>query len=235
MTTPWLSKFFPPEVFACVTNRSINFALPKKGKPFGQKQKRFLSSLFSKTDVPIINVRQVHGRRIVTATPRYLKKGKIVEADGVITNVLNLPIAARTADCLSVFIFDPKKKAIGLVHAGWKGTKKKIVPHAVRLMQRKFGSRLKDLKIAFGPSIRPCCYQVGKDFQKYFPKDVVHKPSGLCLDLPLANQRQLTALGISKKNIFDCELCTFCGPGFFSFRREGEKAGWMISLLMLRG
>src|SRR3989338_11593662 len=112
MTTPWLSKFFPPEVFACVTNRSINFALPKKGKPFGQKQKRFLSSLFSKTDVPIINVSQVHGRRIVTATPRYLKKGKIVEADGGITNVLNLPIAGRPAGRLSGFFFFSEKKSM---------------------------------------------------------------------------------------------------------------------------
>ncbi len=235
MATLWFNKFFPPEVVALVSDRSINFTLPKKGKPFSRSQEAKVGGLLKHPAAQVINIRQVHGRRIVIATHRYLEKEKIAQADGIITNVLNLPVAVRTADCVSVFIFDPKKRAIGLVHAGWKGTKKQIVPNAITQMQKKFGSKKNDLKIIFGPSIRSCCYQVGEGFKKHFPGEVTQRSSGLYLDLPLVNKNQLAALGVPQKNIYDCALCTFCNHNFFSYRREGERAGRMISLLMLRG
>jgi len=227
-------NFSPSEVCAFVTDRSVDFARPKEGEPFTGFQKHFLFAQLRKAIETIVTIRQVHGRRVIVVTPRYLRDTKITEADGVITDISDCALTVRTADCLSMFIFDPKHKAIGLVHAGWRGTKKEIIPHAIRLMKEKFDSQPKDLKVAFGPSIRACCYQVGDEFKKYFPQETVQRNTGLYFDLPLANRNQLLRFGVHRKNIFDCELCTCCDKQFFSYRREGEKTGRMISLLMLK-
>lgn len=227
------NKFFPPDVMTFTSGRRINFVLPKDGTVFNKQQKNFLQSVLKKSLPRMINIRQIHGRRVILAAPQYLRKNQITEADGAVTNLPNLPLAVRTADCLSAFIFDPPHKAIGLVHAGWKGTRKEIIPNAIRLLIKKFGTRPADLKIAFGPSIRSCCYQVGEEFKRYFPKEVKQTPRGLYLDLPLANKRQLVALGVKSKNILDQEQCTCCSKNFFSYRRDGKKAGRMISVMML--
>ena len=217
-----------------ISDRHINFALPKTGEPLNSGQKNFLQSFFAEASHKTINVRQVHGRRVVVGSPKYSQKTVVSKADAVVTNIPQLPIAVRTADCLSVFIFDPRHKAIGVAHAGWKGTHKQIVPNAIRMMTKKFGSQAADLKIAFGPSIRACCYQVGREFKRYFPKEIKETPKGLYLNLPLVNKRQLTRLGVKRKNILDESDCTFCNEKFFSFRRQGEKAGRMISAMMLK-
>ncbi len=230
------SNFFPPEVFTLISDRSVNFTLPKAGDhPFGRKQKQFLISRLKKFATKVVNIRQIHGRRIILGTPQYLKRNRIVEADGIVTNVPNLPVAVRTADCLSVFIYDPRHKAIGVVHAGWKGTKKKIISNEVRLMKKKFGSQAADLKVAFGPSIQSCCYQVGQEFKRHFPKEVVKKSDGLYLDLPRVNKLELLGIGVKARNILESDICTFCNNKFFSFRREKERAGRMISIMMLKG
>lgn len=228
------NKFFPPEVLTIVTDKRIDFALPKEGEPFTSGQRQFLNSVLAGARCGVVNVRQVHGRRVVLGSPAYVKRKEISRADAVVTNVPQLPIAVRTADCLPVFIFDPAHKAIGVVHAGWKGTKKEVVPAAVKLMQKKFRSRARDLKVAFGPSIKSCCYQVGKEFKKHFPKDVALTAQGMYLDLPMVNRRQLISLGVPEKNILDGGACTFCSGKFFSYRREGEKAGRMLSVMMLK-
>ena len=235
MITPSFNNFFPPEVFAFVSDHTVDFALPKEGEPFNGFQKHFLLAQLREPAEKIVTILQVHGRRVLMATPRYLENGKISEADAAITDVAHLPLAVRTADCLSIFIFDPKQKAIGLVHAGWKGTKKKIVSNTIAMMKKKFSSQTKNLKVAFGPSIRSCCYQVGEEFKKYFPKEVSEKALGLYFDLPLANRNQLLALGVERKNILDMKFCTCCDQRFFSYRREGERTGRMISLIMLKG
>ena len=113
-------------------------------------------------------------------------------------------------------------------------SKPRIVAHTVAKMQAKFGSKPADLKVAFGPSIRSCCYQVGTEFKKHFPSETVQKAGGLFLDIPLANRRQLLAAGVKPGHITDMKLCTFCDKRFFSYRREGEKAGRMISVMMIR-
>ncbi len=84
----------------------------------------------------------------------------ISNTDALITNKINLPLAIFTADCLSIFLYDAKNKAIGLVHSGWRSTKGNIVRNALNLMQRKFNTHPQDLLVAFGPAIRSCCYEV---------------------------------------------------------------------------
>lgn len=228
------NKFFPAEIYTLITDNRVDFALPKEGEPFNAAQKKFLSAQLKKTAANITTIRQIHGKRVILTSPQYIREKKISKADAAITDRAGFPISVRTADCLSVFIYDPKNKAIGLVHAGWKGTYKQVTANTVAAMKKKFSSRPQDLLAAFGPSIRPCCYQVGPEFKKFFPKEIAQKPGGLYLDVPLVNRRQLLNLGVREKNIFDINKCTYCDKSFFSYRREGEEAGRMLCVMMLK-
>ena len=150
------------------------------------------------------------------------------------TRHLGVPIVIRTADCLPVFIFDQKQRVIGLVHAGWRGSHKRILGSAIERMNNLWDTQVQDIKIVFGQSIKSCCYQVGEEFRGYFPGEIRKKESGLYLDLTLVNGHQALECGVRQENIFDSGICTCCDTRFFSYRREGERAGRMISLMMLK-
>ena len=145
-----------------------------------------------------------------------------------------MPIAIRTADCVPVFVFDPLRRVIGLVHAGWRGTYKTIASKTVQKMQEKYSCLSSSLKIFLGPSIRECCYQVGEEFRDYFPSHVRDREGHLYVDMISANRSQLLQAGVQRENILDSGVCTCCNKNYFSFRRDGKKAGRMISLMMLK-
>jgi len=161
--------------------------------------------------------------------------GSIADTDGFITDKKNVPLAVFTADCLSVFLYDQKTPAIGLVHAGWRSSKDNIVIKAIKLMQEKFNSDPKELYAGFGSSIRGCCYEVSPEFRNHFSSCLTEKNNHLYLDLADINKRQLIASGLKEANIFPPQACTFCNNDeFFSFRKEGESCGRMMSVIMLK-
>ena len=88
--------------------------------------------------------------------------------DGLITATPGLLLAIQTADCLPIILVDPKRRAVGVFHAGWRGTVKRIVEKGVGEMRRRFGTRPGDLKAAIGPGIHGCCYQVGPEVRDQF-------------------------------------------------------------------
>ena len=100
-------------------------------------------------------------------------------------------------------------------------------------MQETWGTCPEDLMVAFGPHIRVCCYEVGEECAVEFPKEVVARGNTLYLDLSLVNKEQLVGLGVLAQNISGCNTCTCCNDRFFSYRREGEKAGRHLSLIMI--
>ena len=198
-----------------------------------EAQRTYLKKICG-TDIPQVFWRkQVHGDDILIALGGVAASKECPDADAYITREKNLPIAIRTADCVPVFIFDPVHRAIGLAHAGWKGTHKSIALKTIQKMQEKYASQPSDVKIVLGPSIRSCCYQVGQEFQEYFPRHVKEHSGHLYLDIISANRDQLLQAGVPPENIFDSDLCTCCNKGYFSHRRDASKAGRMISLMML--
>ena len=230
-----LSEFFEDEgVVALVSERDVDFTLNGTVFLLTDEQKFFFQRSAGVTIERVAWTKQVHGTKILDVSKDFFKHEQLWEADGLLTSDVHLPIAVRTADCLPVFIFDPKKKAIGLVHAGWRGSRRGILRSALERMIERWDASVEDLKIAFGPSIRSCCYQVGEEFKEHFPQEVQQREAGLYLDLVSVNRRQLRPLGVPGRNIFDCGLCTCCDSRFFSYRREGEKAGRMLSIMMLR-
>jgi len=114
---------------------------------------------------PLITLRQVHSDIIhfINAIP-----DEPLTGDGLITATPGLLLAIQTADCLPVILVDSKKHAVGIFHAGWRGTVHRIVEKGVGEMVRHFGSRPRDLKAAIGPGIQSCCYEVGEEVRTKF-------------------------------------------------------------------
>ncbi len=231
-TMSLFNDFFPSSVLTILSDRRIDFSLPKGKFYLDAQQKKYLAS----ADVAeMMNIRQVHGNHILVIDENYQSLTRsLPEADGLVTNLPGKALMVRTADCLPVFIYDPFNEVIGMVHAGWQSTQKKIVENTIQIMRKYFQSQPADIKAAFGPGIRSCCCQVTEEFSEYFPKEIERRDGHLYFDLPRANQNQLLEAGLSRENILDDLGCTCCNKKYFSYRREGEQAGRMLSLMMLK-
>jgi len=189
----------------------------------------------------LVCARQVHGAHIKYAKEPDKGRGSmfydsaITGTDAFITDKKDVPLAIFTADCLSVFLYDPKSPAIGLVHAGWRSTKSKITKKAIEKMQEKFGSLPENILIGFSPAIRNCCCQVSSEFNDYFPFGVNERDDKFYLDLIAINKKDIIEAGGAEKNIFDSRICTFCkNDNFFSYRKENKASGRMMSVMMLK-
>jgi YfiH family protein len=114
---------------------------------------------------PLIAVRQIHSDVIlrVDSIP-----DEPLTGDGLITATPGLLLGIQTADCLPIILADVRRRAIGVFHAGWRGTVARIVEKGVGEMHRQFGTRPRDLKAAIGPGIQGCCYEVGEEVRIKF-------------------------------------------------------------------
>lgn len=189
----------------------------------------------------LVCARQVHAAHVACVTESHRGRGALTcedalpDTDAFVTDTANVPVAVFTADCLSVFLYAPAKGVIGLIHAGWRSSKEEICTKAVQLMSQAFGADPADIHAVLGPCLRPCCYEVGDEFNSYFPADVNGRQGKYYLDLAGVNKRQLIAGGVRQAHIVDTGICTSCQKDeFFSFRREGRQTGRMMSVMMLR-
>jgi purine-nucleoside/S-methyl-5'-thioadenosine phosphorylase / adenosine deaminase len=114
---------------------------------------------------PLITLRQVHSDLIhrIDSVPEHPVVG-----DGLATDIPGVLIAVQTADCLPVALVDTKRRAVGVFHAGWRGTMKRVVEKGVGEMRRWFGSRPQDIRASIGPGIHKCCYEVGEEVRAKF-------------------------------------------------------------------
>jgi polyphenol oxidase len=122
---------------------------------------------------PLVTLRQIHSDVIhaVSAPPAGLLTG-----DGLITNEPGIVVAIQAADCLPVILVDSKRQAIGVFHAGWRGTVQRIVEKGVGQMRLWFSSLPRDLRAAIGPGVRKCCYQVGHEVREKFESQFDYAP-----------------------------------------------------------
>jgi polyphenol oxidase len=168
----------------------------------------------------IATVRQIHSAVVVEAPGSR-------EADALVTCEPGRLVGVRTADCVPVLIACSRTHAVAAIHAGWRGTEQRIAGVAVSELITRYGARAEDLHAAIGPAIGPCCYEVSSGVASRFEAWV---PETTHLDLPAINEMQLAAMGI--KDIWKANECTFCEAGrYFSFRREKEQAGRMLSFI----
>ena len=176
------------------------------------------------------NVRLVGEAHVGTVQPA---------TDGLLTTTPGVALLFRFADCVPLLLFDPVRRAVGLVHAGWRGAADGVVAAAVAAFARYVGSTPGDLWAGIGPAIGPCCYQVGPEVAEAVagacPKEaeVVRRRDGsLYLDLPGAVEAQLAAVGV--KRVERAGICTACHTEeWFSHRAERGRTGRFGALIML--
>lgn len=195
----------------------------------------------------LVAAEQVHGDAVHIVSLQDKGKGAasyvsaLSATDALITNLPRLPLSTYYADCVPLFYLDPETPAIGLAHAGWKGTLAKIGAKTLLKMAEVFGSRPDRCLIGIGPSIGPCCYEVDEfilnKFKKHFwPVEQIFYPtsSKWKLNLQEANKLALLEAGALKENIFISNICTRCRNDlFFSYRAEEGKTGRMAAVIML--
>jgi YfiH family protein len=169
---------------------------------------------------------QVHGARAVQVDDQPLAVLRREQADVLVTDRPGRFLSMRFADCVPVLLYDPRRRAVGLAHAGWRGTAAGAAGAAVRALTAAYGSRPGDVLAGIGPSIGPCCYDVGDEVAAQFdgrPGGVQRSPAGRAvLDLWSLNRDALTAAGVPREQIEVSGLCTRChADEFFSHRAAG--------------
>lgn len=175
---------------------------------------------------------QVHGAHV----QRITEPGFYEKTDGLVTNSPGVFLSISVADCVPIFYFDPCRKAIGVAHAGWRGTKEEVAKKTLGKMVEEFGTEPKDVLVFIGPYIGSCCYAVegknnwNKDFLK--KGDARHQ---WYLDLWAANRRQVVTAGVKEEHIVASGFCTNCNRRlFYSYRGEKGKTGRMLGIIGLR-
>ena len=190
-----------------------------------------LSTLVGLNPNHIVNPKQVHSAEVkFVYTP-----GEIAATDALISKSNSIVLSIQVADCIPLFLADPLNGVIGLVHAGWRGVEKGVIPGAVNRMVQNGGSR-KEIIAFMGPSIRQCCFEIGPEVSKKFPIDCLINGNRdrSFLNLQQVATNQLIDSQVLDKNILSSEDCTKCNPDkYFSYRRSGSKAGQMIAIIGL--
>lgn len=171
---------------------------------------------------PVYRVRQVHGARVVVVDGTLSLDAVAVEsADALVARAPGVAIGVRTADCVPVLLEDARAGMAAAVHAGWRGVVAGVVEAAVSTLA-SLGARPVDLRAALGPSIGPCCFEVGPEVAAAFPGHVVPGPRRPHVDLHGAVRARLDALGVARDGDHPRVPCTFCDPArYHSYRREG--------------
>lgn len=179
-------------------------------------------------------IQQVHGDKILLTFGTSRPLGE-EEADGLVTQERGLVLMIRTADCVPLFLFDPASQAVGICHVGWRGAKLNIVSKMIETLKQEFGTDPLNLVTALGPAIEASCYEVGPEFEDYFPGFVSRRGEKRIFDLAGFVKRELRQAGVPEEAIHDAKVCTACSTEqFFSARREGSQTGRFISAIMLK-
>lgn len=201
-----------------------------------------------------IGGRQVHGADVAIVGPKDLadRPGGLLDAecaipdtDALIATDPGVGLFVLVADCTPILIVDPVRPAVAVVHAGWRGTARRIADRTARRLIDDLGCRPENLIAGIGPAIGVCCYEVDdpviEAIEQAHPDDTEvflrRKPNGRAqLDLAGANRRQLIGAGIRPDRIESAGLCTACTNSlFYSERREGRPAGRFGALIAIAG
>lgn len=191
---------------------------------------------------------QVHGDKVEIIDRQWLEAKSPDERlsclegkDAVMTNCAGVCIGVSTADCIPVLIYDPEHHACCAVHAGWRGTVKRIVQKAVTAMAVEYAAAPQQLMAVIGPGISLDSFEVGNEVYEQFEladfdmRRIARKYEKWHIDLWMCNKMQLIEMGIPEANIHVAGICTYTHyQDFFSARRMGINSGRIFSGMMLR-
>jgi YfiH family protein len=230
------------------------FASPRDGVAHFFGTKEYAQTLACNVGVPtqagnprghtwILSVKQVHGTDALVVDRPLTGSDRFEDGwDALVTDQPGVTVTVRTADCVPVLVYDRRRKAVGAIHAGWRGALAGIVPKTIKLLVSRFAIKETDLRVSIGPSAGPCCYEVDEavlaplrngwsDWKTLLRDD---RGSKARLDLKALVRQQTAQIGIRPEHITAVNLCTICHTDlFYSYRREGRVNGTMLSGITL--
>jgi len=210
---------------------------------FSNLRHGFISNFKSQEILPLLTdcnlttirtAKQVHGDKILKISK---EKPVEIEGDSLYTDTRGLGVGVYTADCLPIIYFEEQSGIVGVIHAGWRGTLKRITSKTFTHIQKRLNYDSSKMYIAIGPCIEAKCYEVGEEVASQFMKEFDCYETFLTkkskdkyyLDLNEANIYQMHSVGIS--NISIVERCTFCEMSLPSYRRDGKDTGRIFSFI----
>jgi len=192
----------------------------------------------------LIFLKQIHtsaGHIVTNETRSTLARPFTVEGDYLLTDLPRVGIGIMTADCLPIIIHDTRTNAIAAIHAGWRGSVAHIAMHAFARMQEVYGTRGVDVRVFFGPSAQPCCYEVGQAVLDYCQSDpmlsgsLVEYNGKTYLDVARYNMLQLLECGVPKLAFhLNYNSCTICDARLCSHRRDPKSLYRQMTIIALR-
>ena len=248
---PWATSFFSTRLGG-VSPRpydDLNMALHVGDQDLHVIRNRLL--FFGSLDIPLNRVafaQQVHEPSVTVVDESHAGCGawtrasEVPATDAMITASPFVCLAVMLADCVPVLILDPVSEAIGVAHAGWRGTTTGVVSATVRRMEEAFGSRPSDLVAAIGPCISPASYEVGEEVvaavRSHFKQDsdrvICTDRTSTFFDLWTANEIELTSCGLSENKIDIIRVPTEAESSqLYSERRMGRPCGRFVAGMMM--
>ncbi len=190
----------------------------------------------------VVMAEQTHGNRVGIVEDRTTRgwteaETAIPDTDALVTNKERLLLGILTADCVPILLYDPDRRVVGAVHAGWRGTAAHIVSKTVETMVSRYDASPSRIVAGIGPAIGGCCYEVDEAVAKHFvayPQSSVKSARKYYIDLKDINKYQLIEAGILPDNIEINDCCTACdNERFFSYRKECGCKGRFLSFIGL--
>ncbi|MGL5938169.1 MAG: peptidoglycan editing factor PgeF [Phocaeicola sp.] len=213
------------------------------------KNRELLLKRVDSPSVELVIPRQTHSDVVRVVDENYAtlsdeqKRELLYGVDALVTNLPGYCLSVSTADCVPILLYDVVHKAIGVVHAGWRGTVARIVVKTVETMRKKYGTTSASLKACIGPSISLESFEVGDEVYDAFQKasfDMTHiskwngEKGKWHIDLWEANRMQLVEWGVDPSHIEVAGICTLQQSSlFFSARRLGIASGRILSGIVL--
>jgi len=183
----------------------------------------------------IVQAEQVHGSSLALIQHARALTHPVAGCDALVTSSPGIGLVIRTADCLPIFFLDPARRAVGVAHAGWRGLAAGLPLRMVAALRHQYHSRPQDLRVAIGPAIRSCCYELGQEFTEHFGPFVQVRQGRRTCDLIGAAIEQLQRGGITPARIVDSGQCTSCSSSpWCSIRRDGQQTGRLFSFIAIR-
>ena len=254
---PWLVHGFS---LRHAINSKLKTTLDFNNQIYNKKRestrKQFIKILTGE-NLPLVLLNQTHSEKI-HCLKRFPPENSIQEGDALITTLPKILLGIQVADCLSVLVVDTSKRVIAAIHAGWRGLLKGVVSKTIALMQSHYFANPRNCIAVIGPSIGPCCYEVGNEVATPFRRIFKNHPSIFNarlkphthpigshnplrydpitkhLNLSAACRYQLQSSGLDLHNISSDPPCTFChNEVFFSYRANKGVTARMLALIGL--
>lgn len=204
-------------------------------------RKSILSKLgFNLENIVVMN--QCHSADFLLVGKEHKGRGacfgedSIENVDALITREAGVILMAQGADCPLVAIYNEKSKVVAVIHSGWKGTQKGIIPNVLRYMSEEIGCDHRFSKAVVSPFAKGCCYEVGEEFLEIFheyTQAFIRKDGKLFFDLEVIISKQLSLVGITADKVNFENECTMCGNEHYSYRKESKEAGRFALLVWM--